>query len=69
MAWLGGLDQPFEPGPPPDASRVSVRAWNMLGGKIDWSGLELVAELLGVHDIESLVADLMLIRDHKEIED
>ncbi len=69
MAWLEGLDQPFEPGPPPDEARTSIRAWNMLGGKIDWAGLDLVAELLGVIDIEGLVGDLMLIRDHKQTED
>lgn len=50
-------------------SRLSIRAWNMLGGKVDWVGLELVAEVLGIQDIEALIADLLTIRDRKLAED
>jgi len=39
-----------------------VEAWNLLGG-LEWGGLEAVAEMLGVRDIEGLVADLTVIRD------
>lgn len=41
----------------------------MLGGKVDWSGLELVAEVLGIQDIEALIADLLTIRDRNQSED
>jgi len=41
---------------------LSVEAWNTLGG-LEWAGLEVVAEMLGVRDIEGLVADLTVIRD------
>lgn len=34
----------------------------MLGG-LDWAGLPLVAELLGVEDVEWLARLLMVIRD------
>lgn len=33
-------------------------------GGLDWQALPLVAELIGVEDIEQLVADLVVIRDH-----
>jgi hypothetical protein len=36
----------------------------MLGG-LEWDGLEWVAEILGVEDIERLVRDLITIREHQ----
>ena len=36
-----------------------------MGGQIDWAGLPVVAELLGIQDVELLVAQLVLIRDQK----
>lgn len=37
----------------------------MLGG-LDWQGLHTVAELLGVQDIEALIADLIVIREWRK---
>lgn len=34
-------------------------------GGIDWNALPLVAEMLGVVDVERLIADLMAIRKWK----
>jgi hypothetical protein len=34
-----------------------------MGGQLDWSALEVVAELLGITDIETLVLQLVAIRD------
>lgn len=34
-------------------------------GKIDWSALPVVVELLGIIDIEQLLSDLMVIRQFK----
>ena len=34
-------------------------------GSIDWSGLEVVAALLGVDDVDGLINDLMVIKSHK----
>jgi hypothetical protein len=34
-----------------------------MGGALDWSGLPLVAELLGIHDLERLITQLAAIRD------
>lgn len=36
----------------------------MLGAKIDWAGLEIVSEFLGITDIELLISQLIVIRDH-----
>ena len=35
----------------------------MLGGAIDWAGLPVVVELLGIDDVELLIKQLLLIRD------
>ena len=55
---------PFEPAPPPAGAALAVRAWNLMGG-LDWGGIETVAEMLGIKDIEALIADLATIRDHQ----
>lgn len=38
-------------------------------GGIDWAGLPVVAELLGVEDVELLVEQLTAIRDHQREQD
>lgn len=35
-----------------------------MGGQIDWAGLPLVADLLGIEDLEILIVQLNLIRNH-----
>jgi hypothetical protein len=40
-------------------------AWNLTGGEPRLDQLERAAELLGVRDVEMLVAGVMLIRDLK----
>lgn len=59
----------FQPGPPPAEHRTSIIAWNLMGGKIDWAALEIIAEMLGVVDPEALVMDLVTIRDYQLKED
>lgn len=47
---------------------MAIRAWNLLNngqGAIDWAGLDLVAALLGVQDIEALINRLLIIKSHK----
>ena len=39
-----------------------IRAWNIMGG-IDWAALPVIAEMLGIDDIETLVLQLVAIRD------
>lgn len=64
-AWLDARLQPFPPGPPPGTSWAAVQAWNWMGGQIDWVGLETIAEILGIDDVEGLVLDLVTIREAK----
>lgn len=35
----------------------------MLGGEIDWKGIDVVAEYIGVNDVHHLIAMLITIRD------
>ena len=51
------------PPPAPDEFKVSLRAWNLAGG-MDWDGLDVAIDLLGIKDIEALLFDLQIIRDH-----
>lgn len=37
----------------------------MLGRELDWSGVEIVAEILGIADVEGLVRQLVTIRDNR----
>jgi hypothetical protein len=37
----------------------------MLSGQIDYAGLPIVVEILGIQDVEMLVCQLMVIRDQK----
>jgi len=48
--------------PPPPLARLAIQAWNTMGG-LDWAALPTVADLLGVQDLETLVALLVAIRD------
>ena len=41
---------------------LSIHAWNIMGG-IDWAALPVIAEMLGIDDIETLVLQLVAIRD------
>jgi UDP-N-acetylglucosamine enolpyruvyl transferase len=49
----------------PEAVEV-FRVWRMMGRRIDWQGLPVVAELVGVEDLEGLVAGLLLVADRVE---
>lgn len=56
------MENPGGPGPIPDASALALRAWNLMGG-LDWAALPVVAEILGVRDIEALVDGVTTVRD------
>lgn len=55
---------------PPVASpedRLAMTAWKYLstdGGSIDFAGLPLVVELLGIDDVEGLLLRLLVIKHH-----
>ncbi len=40
-----------------------IRAWNYMGGQIDWSALPRLADMLGFEDIEVLLEQLTALRD------
>lgn len=40
-----------------------------MGGQINWSAIEYVAEMLGVQDVEQLINDLVTIQGHVGRED
>lgn len=47
---------------------MALAAWRLLAnghGGIEWAGLEVVVELLGVRDVEGLVRRLGVIRTHR----
>lgn len=48
---------------PPEESRPAIRAWQLMGNAIEWGALEIVAELLGIDDVEVLILELAAIRD------
>lgn len=46
-------------------TEACVVAWNLMGGEPRVEALDGVAELLGVRDVDLLVAGVMMIRDAK----
>lgn len=42
---------------------MAVRAWNAMGGVIDWSAVPIFIDLYGVADPEIFVAALCAVRD------
>lgn len=62
--WLDGLNLPIK-SPPPDVSTImAIRAWNLLNASIDWQALDVVTEVLGITDIDVLIAQLETIKEH-----
>lgn len=47
---------------PPPGAAIAIAAWNIMGG-LDWQALDVVAEMLGVLDIETLITQLVAIRE------
>jgi len=50
--------------PQPTALALATQAWNIMRG-IDWAALPIVAEMLGIIDIEELIFHLTLIREQQ----
>ena len=44
-------------------TQAAIQAWSLMGGSIDWAALPIVAEMLGVHDVELLIHLLVKIRN------
>lgn len=37
-----------------------------MGGEIDWQGVDVIAELLGITNVEGFMVGLIELRDYKE---
>lgn len=70
MCWLDDLALPeaIRKASVPPSARLAVEAWHLMGGRIDWAALEPIAEMLGIRDIETLVLQLVTIRDRETSE-
>lgn len=57
-------------GPPQQTGdvRTAVKAWNLMGCRLDWAALPIVAELFGIDDVETLITQLVALRDHQNAE-
>jgi hypothetical protein len=61
----------LDPPPRGEADGHAIAVWNYLSngmGGLDWSGLPLVTEYLGITDIEGLMARLIVIKTHRRDE-
>ena len=50
------------------ANGLAIRVWNLLSngmGGLDWAGLPLAVELLGITDVEALLEALLVIKTHR----
>jgi hypothetical protein len=41
---------------------LAIRVWNLMGGELDWAALPVLAEMVGIEDIEQLIVQLAAIR-------
>lgn len=41
------------------------KAWNVMGGEIQWSALDTIAEMLGIDDVEQFIAELVALRTYQ----
>lgn len=63
--WLEMQGRAGSPATTPE-DILAVRAWGMMNGVLDWSSVPIVADLLGIDDIEALTSDLITVREHVE---
>jgi len=52
----------FEPGENPAV--VELHAWNIMGGRIDWAAVPVLAEAYGIEDLELFIDLLGTIQEH-----
>jgi hypothetical protein len=60
-------DQLKPAGGPPDDVAIAIHAWNLCGG-MEWSAIPIVADVLGIRDVERLIHQLVAIRDRQNRE-
>jgi hypothetical protein len=42
--------------------QAAIKAWNYMGGELNWQALPVVADLLGITDVERFLVELVTIR-------
>ena len=65
--WLEqqNLPEQLRPaGQPTTEIALAIRAWNLCGG-MEWEAIPIVADILGVRDVERLIYQMTIIRDHQ----
>ncbi len=50
--------------PAQSADNLALRAWDLMGGEINWSAFPMVIALLGIDDVDLFVVRLVAIQDH-----
>ncbi len=45
-----------------------MRAWNMMGGEVNWTALPVLMAMFGVDDPETFIVRLLALRDFKHRE-
>jgi hypothetical protein len=58
--------QPGEPPPVPREFRLVIRAWNLMGGEIDWAAIPILCPMFGITDVELFVVQLTTLRNHMQ---
>lgn len=43
--------------------RQAITAWNLMGGRIEWTALDTIAAVLDVDDVDLMVRGLLQIRE------
>ena len=43
---------------------AAIKAWNVMGGEIQWVALPIFVEMFGVDDVEQFIRDLVTIREN-----
>ena len=62
--WLGGLDLPFQSSGPDSQTYLAIRVWNLMNGQLDWHALNIITVIMGITDIELLIAQLDTIKNY-----
>lgn len=45
-----------------------MRAWNMMGGEVNWTALPVLMAMFGVVDDETFIVRMLALRDFKQRE-
>jgi hypothetical protein len=59
------LSSEYQPDSIDDDARLAIQVWNLMNGELNWTALPIVCEMVGVTDIEPLIARLCAIRDYQ----